>query len=103
MNKREKVFEKTQGKCVYCGCDIDFKKFHIEHKKPKKILKRDYDNIDNLFPACQDCNLSKGDLSVEEFREKLTNMINDRHIGRLFAKYYNLKPTQIKFYFEKGE
>lgn len=103
MNKREKVFSKTNGKCIYCGCNIDVKTFNIEHRIPKKHLKSDYDNITNLFPACQDCNYSKGELSVDEFRKKIENMIFDKSVGRIMSKYYGLEPIKVKFYFEIDE
>lgn len=101
MNKREKVFNKTNGKCIYCGCDIDIKTFHIEHMKPKSTLKIDKDHIDNLYPSCKDCNLSKGNLTIEEFRKKLEKMPFMLHIARMITKYYDVKPRKITFYFEK--
>lgn len=101
MNKRQLVFEKTNGKCWYCGCDIDFNYFHIDHMMPKKMLKQDINNISNLFPCCADCNLSKGDMTLEEFRNKIENIFDKRHFGRIIKKYYNIKPTKIIFYFEK--
>lgn len=101
MKKREKVFKKTNGKCIYCGCDIDFYNFHMDHKKPRKKLQYDFDNINNLFPSCIDCNLLKGDLEVEEFREKLESFIFKDTRCRALKKFYNLEPKKIKFFFEK--
>lgn len=100
MNKREKIFEKTNGKCVYCGCNLDFYNFHIEHTKPKSKLIKDKNNIKNLFPACIDCNLLKGNLDVAEFRKKIENLIYDNSRERTIAKYYKIKPQKIIFYFE---
>lgn len=101
MNKREKVFKKTNGKCIYCGCDLDFYNFHIEHMKPKSKLTYNISDINNLFPSCIDCNLLKGNLEAEEFREKIENFIFKDTKCRTLARYYNLKPKKIKFYFEK--
>lgn len=64
---RADVWSKTGGKCWYCGIDLNpFKNFHVEHMQPKS--KGGTDALDNLVPACSDCNLSKGGLSVNEFR-----------------------------------
>ena len=103
MNKREKVYSKTKGKCIYCGCKLDFYNFHIEHFIPKCKLKKNKNNINNLFPSCVDCNLLKGCLDVEEFREKIEDLIFYDTRCRMLAKYYNIKPKNILFYFEKGK
>lgn len=102
MNKREKVFSKTKGKCIYCGCTLDYYNFHIEHMIPKSKLKNDKSNINNLFPSCIDCNLLKGNLEIEDFREKLENFIFDDTRCRTLARYYNIKPKNILFYFERN-
>ena len=101
MNKREKVFLKTNGRCAYCGCDLDFYNFHIDHKKAKSKLIKDKNNIRNLFPACADCNLLKGSLDISEFREKIEDLIYDNRRGTRIAKYYEIEPREILFYFEK--
>lgn len=103
MNKREKVFLKTNGRCIYCGSIISYDDFHIDHKNPKSNLKKDFDNIDNLFPSCCDCNLSKGNLSIENFRKKIEQILFNNHTARIITKYYNVKPKKIKFWFEKGD
>lgn len=70
------VWKKTRGKCWYCGIDLVFQTvipcmgvprgkniFTIDHVVPN----RDND-LDNLVPACNSCNTSKGTKSLEEFR-----------------------------------
>lgn len=101
MNKREKVFKKTNGKCAYCGCNLEFYNFHIDHKKAKSKLTKDKNNIRNLFPACVDCNLLKGSLDIDDFREKIEGLIYDNSRGRTIAKFYEIKPHRILFYFEE--
>ena len=72
---------------------------HIEHMIPKS--KGGKGNT-NLVPSCPECNLVKGDLTVEEFREKIELMIiNDLH-GRMIRKFFKVKPKTIEFYFEKN-
>lgn len=101
MAKREKIFEKTKGRCIYCGCKLDFHNFHIEHMKPKSKIKYNKNDINNLYPCCVDCNLLKGDLEVEEFRNKIENFMFFDTRCRTLKKYYNIKPKKIIFYFEK--
>ena len=53
------VWAKTDGFCWYCGCVLNpFKNFHIDHRIP--LSQGGTDDIPNLFPSCDRCNLSKG-------------------------------------------
>ena len=103
MSKREIIYNKTCGKCIYCGCDLEFNNFHIEHVVPKSKLKSNKNNINNLFPACIDCNLIKGNLDVEEFRKKIENLMYYDTRCRIIKKYYNVEQKKIKFYFEGNQ
>ena len=98
---RRMIFEKTNGHCSYCGCEIDFYNFHVDHIKP--INKGGNSKIDNLFPSCCDCNLSKGDSDLEEFRNKIKSYLNKTIHGRMINKYYKVDEKEIKFYFEKEQ
>ena len=99
INKRHKILNKTNGKCIYCGCDLDIKSFHMEHVIPKSNVSGD--SFDRLFPSCSKCNLYKHSLSVEQFRYKLENEIFERSVATMFEKYHKLKKHKIEFYFEK--
>lgn len=74
------IWDKTNGKCWYCGKDLIMRKglpsngthtgnnlFVIEH-----VDGSIRDDINNLLPACNGCNASKGSKSLEEFRDKLS-------------------------------
>lgn len=98
MGRRQNIFDMTGGRCFYCGCKLDFNNFHIDHFTAKK---RGGKQKDNLVPSCPDCNLSKGDMTVEEFRNKISNIINATVHGRMICKYYGVYPKQIKFFFEE--
>lgn len=101
MSIREKVFKKTNGKCVYCGCELNFYNFHIDHMKPKSKMTKNKNDIKNLVPSCVDCNLLKGNLEIEDFRKKIENFIIDDTKCRTLKRYYNIKPKKIVFYFER--
>ncbi len=98
ISKRERIFNLTKGKCIYCGCDLDIDNFHIDHIVPKAKGGKDKDNI---FPSCQDCNLSKGSLSVEEFRTKIKKTVTETHTGRMVAKFFPVdQKHKVTFWFE---
>lgn len=98
MAKRTDIFDMTNGKCFYCGCTLDINDFHIDHFVPKSSGGTSYNN---LVPACPDCNLAKGCLSIDEFRDKLSKLPFDNHKGRMIAKYFSVTEQPVKFYFEE--
>lgn len=71
--KIELVFQKTNGKCWYCGCDLfseyifdendkcvmTIRRWHVDHVYP--YSKGGSDEIENLVPSCISCNLKKKD------------------------------------------
>ena len=65
-SKRRVVFEKTSGRCWYCGSGIDLETMCVEHATPKS--KGGRNEIDNLLPACRSCNSQKYTKTVEEYR-----------------------------------
>lgn len=95
---RQKIYEITQGKCFYCGCELNFKDFHIDHFKSRATGGK---QSKNLVPACSDCNYCKGKMDIEDFRIKLQEMLEDKFVGRLIKKYYGVNNKTIKFYFEE--
>lgn len=97
MNRR-KIYELTKGKCFYCGCEIDFHNFHADHFFPKS---KGGEKGKNLVPSCSECNICKGNLEIEKFREKLSNIPDKTFSGKIMKKYYGIKAKAIKFYFEE--
>jgi 5-methylcytosine-specific restriction endonuclease McrA len=64
--RRREVFEKSGGKCFYCGTALRLDgKWHIEHQMPRALMGPD--ELLNLVAACVPCNLSKGDSTALEF------------------------------------
>lgn len=116
LNKklRQKVYNKYNGHCAYCGCKIEYKDMQIDHIVPKYRNNEKWhqgeigtDDMANLNPSCRMCNYYKGMYSLEQFRENLSTMLiaNVRRPFdyRLALRYglvmENIHP--IKFYFEK--
>jgi uncharacterized protein (TIGR02646 family) len=62
-NDIKKAIEKMfHGKCVFCEGFVSAVSYiHIEHFHPKSIYYEETFKWDNLFPACNRCNISKGD------------------------------------------
>lgn len=66
INKiRENVYNKSNGKCVYCNDKMIFEEMTIDHLIP---LNRNGTNADkNLVCSCNECNMNKGDLTLKEY------------------------------------
>lgn len=97
--KRKRVFDRTKGKCYYCGCDINIKDFHMDHVRAKS---KGGKGGKNLVPACSDCNEFKGDLDLEDFRAKIDGMYNKNITAKIMCKYGIVKKKRTIFYFEKN-
>lgn len=64
--RRREVFDKSDGKCFYCGKVLTLDgRWHIEHQMPRALLGQD--ELPNLVAACMPCNLAKRDRTALEF------------------------------------
>jgi 5-methylcytosine-specific restriction endonuclease McrA len=127
MNKKERdiVYNKYDGKCAYCGCDLS-KGWHVDHINPIRRNETDYgierinryratpiirgeNVISNYNPACRQCNIWKSTYSIEQFRNEVSEQIN--RLNSYSANYRNAKRfglveeiiKPVVFYFEKVE
>lgn len=67
--RRREVFEKSDGKCFYCGKVLTLDgRWHIEHQMPRALLGPD--EMPNLVAACAPCNHAKRDMTALEFIAK---------------------------------
>lgn len=125
MTLRQRVYEKTNGKCAYCGSEITIKGMQVDHIIPKgdwetcinsktnipifltHLSISDLNHIDNLNPACGPCNNRKSSLNLEFFRSELQDQLNraNQHSAnyRMAKRYGQVveTPSDIVFYFEK--
>ena len=118
LNKklRIEIYNKYDGHCAYCGCEIEMKDMQIDHIVPKYRNNEMWhkgeigsDEISNFNPSCRMCNFYKGMNSIENFRENLKGTLM-RNVQRPFdfrlAKKYGMvevKEWDGKFYYERKE
>ena len=109
---RQQVYEKYNGHCAYCGCELDIKDMQVDHIDAvyrAEYEGREADNtIGNYMPSCRQCNFYKGTSTIEEFRKKIPNLKRTALIAfpvRLAQKYGIIQVNEWdgKFYFEKEE
>jgi 5-methylcytosine-specific restriction endonuclease McrA len=109
QKERHEVWQKYSGRCAYCGIKITVKNMQIDHIKA--VIFGGTNGIENLNPACKDCNLYKGASSIETFRAFTKQMLNEK-LHYLFKSKtkmqvainfgaIELKKWDGKFYFEK--
>jgi hypothetical protein len=60
---RFKVLERDNFKCTYCGASPQETSLHVDHKVP--VSMGGTNDFENLVAACSDCNLGKGNHSLE--------------------------------------
>lgn len=101
---RQKVYEKYDGHCAYCGKKIEYKDMQVDHIQSHYL--EGSDELENYNPSCRQCNFYKGTLSVEDFRVQLTKLrerLQKVYIYRLSISYglVEEKENTIQFYFDK--
>lgn len=103
---REKVFNKYNGHCAYCGCKLNsIKNMQVDHFIP--FCNGGADEMENFMPTCRQCNFYKGTHTLKTFREYLETIpvkLSERmFIFKLGVKYgfWSGERKPIKFYFEK--
>ena len=97
---REKVWNKCNKRCAYCGKILEYKQMQVDHIIPKRHtwsneyleqvninrttnpmtpyadpIIRGTDKIENLLPTCRRCNLLKTDGNIEVLRWQIKNKI----------------------------
>ena len=114
---RQKIYNKYDGHCAYCGKGITKAQMQIDHLIPiyrnwteqdlkRQGVERGSNDIDNLMPSCRQCNFRKDTLTLEKFREELVKQ-RDRLLNtfavRQSVDYGLLEVHQrkVEFYFEK--
>lgn len=103
--EREIIYQKTNGHCAYCGCELELKNMQADHVKP--FIQGGSEELDNFLPSCRSCNHYKSTLDLEEFRyymqtlpdRMLRDSVNFRNLHRFGIISVDRSP--VKFYFER--
>lgn len=112
---RKAVYDKYDGRCAYCGQEIEFKAMQVDHMIPQHSCEGHLFTAErfmsihadsNYMPSCRSCNNYKSGNPLEAFRTSIQNQIDvmrrDRPTFRLAERYglIECKPKPIIFYFE---
>lgn len=106
---RRKIYNKLNGRCAYCGHEMEFKAMQVDHYWPQFLAHHqpDMDNNrdENLMPSCRKCNNFKGGMRPEEFRSEVAKQVQRLRKNAQFdraLRYGQVAITQspIVFYFE---
>lgn len=118
MNKplRQRVLEKYDKHCAYCGKKLRLNNMQMDHVIPKRRFKSlahtigfEYgvNDFRNLNPSCKVCNRFKGVWTVEEFRSELNEQVDRARKYsinfRMSLKFglIEIKNKPVVFYFEE--
>ena len=116
-SSRKRIFDKSGGRCWYCGTDLHGKRWHEDHFTPiyrGHDVDRSKNNFygedveENKVPACAPCNLFKSVFTVEEFRSEISmqverarkSSVNFRTAERFGMIHVIEKP--VVFWFEEN-
>ena len=123
--QRARVRQMFNGRCAYCGAELP-ERWHVDHVEPvvravesKRTKDGEWKLVSgpalhpereiesNYKPACPPCNISKGQLSIEQWRRWLAGHVtslNAHHPIYRLAKAYGLiqeTGAPVVFHFER--
>lgn len=106
---RALMWDKSLGKCWYCSRELNpFRDFSIDHIVSR--IEGGEDSYQNLVPCCRQCNYSKGNRTLEEFRATMAKRAGDcpgftlqqmAWLKEQGVKLPLLSVSEFQFYFEK--
>jgi 5-methylcytosine-specific restriction endonuclease McrA len=110
---RERVYQKYNGHCAYCGRAIEYKQMQVDHYYPQckakfylRRFKIDVHSEDNLMPTCRRCNHYKRARTPKQFRELMQTLherLEEIYILKVAVDFglATIQPFDGNFYFEK--
>lgn len=79
-SKKARVFQRNAiVECHYCGVSLDGKSVTFDHIKARS--KGGSNTPKNLVPSCSECNMKKGELDYEVFKEAMLPVKQARRSG----------------------
>ena len=109
---RERIYQKYNGHCAYCGRDIAYKEMQVDHYYPQckekfylRRFKIDVHAESNLMPTCRRCNHYKRARTPKQFRELMKTLherLESIYILKVAVDFgmATIKPFDGQFYFE---
>ncbi len=114
---RQKVYDKCNGHCGYCGKEITIKQMQVDHivaqwstlskEKSEKVgIIKGTDDFSNLMPTCARCNKWKSTWTIEQFRREISlqvERLNKYSSAYRLAKDFDLvdeNQNEVVFYYE---
>jgi hypothetical protein len=100
---RQKVWNKYNKRCAYCGTELEYKQLQVDHIDAKYL--GGSDELNNYNPSCRGCNFYKSTFTIDGFRTQLKSL-HERlfkiFIVKMAVRYgiLSYKPFSDKFYFE---
>lgn len=76
---RGNVYAKYNGRCAYCGCDLELDEMQVDHIKAH-MYGGGEDLLENYNPSCEVCNRVKSTNDLEDFKKDI------RHCGEIHRK-----------------
>ena len=73
MKKGLCIWNKTNGRCWYCGSKMNVNTFTVDHFIPNKS-----NDPSNLVPCCMGCNQAKTNAPIEDYRCRLEIKVGGR-------------------------
>lgn len=106
--ERRIIFEKCNGHCAYCGCELQYKDMQVDHVIPLNGYKEQgKDVLENMLPSCRSCNHYKSAVPLEYFRKAVENfpvvLMRDSVTYKNAVRFGLVcpNPHPVKFYFEE--
>ena len=122
--ERRRVWDKSDGRCWYCGCPLPERGWHADHLNPVRRVSRiergtgkavitgdmerpERNSVENIVPACAPCNLFKSVFTLAEFRSELERQVDRGRKAsvnfRMAEKFGLIEATgnPVVFWFEK--
>lgn len=110
---REEVYNKYDGHCAYCGCQLNYKDMQVDHISSVWNSRLNgntiNDSIDNYMPSCRMCNYYKGGGDTEALRNRIkTELMHNLQSNfgyKMAVKYGLVKETDmdVVFFFERNK
>ena len=108
--KRRMIYDKTDGRCAYCGGFIDeIEKMTVTFLDPMSSTA--HDDVNGMLPACHACDKLKGALTLKQFRaarnkaakEVHHNLMNSNSAYKNAVHIGAVKIQNVAFFFERNK